>query len=475
MWAWSRRWTEAAIVDPDFRLMLETLADAVVAADRAGRIVYANPAAEKLLDWPRGALAGQPVTAIIPAHLRARHTAGFNRYRATWAPRVLGRAIRVAAARKGGAELRIELTLTAYRGGGGNELYLASLRPLSRQPQTESHPTPTRPLGEDPLGALLPLLKEAFEPEHVARRTVEALAVHFQATCAQLWLLDPETGDLRLLRPSLELAGLERPPAAISVEGDPGLLAEAARTRQPQLRRENLAALTLWAGQCGVPGLEAVQALPLVQGGALLGVLVHGGAAPLPEDLVRSLAVYASLVAGALQALHSAALTTRQQTALAQVEALRECNRAIAMGAAGPPLLQDLVRRAVELTGMDGSLLFRPEDQGWTVAASWGYRPPLEGMPVPDDEAILAAVLTGRRPWRSEAYASAAGALPALRQRGIRAVVAAPCIVRGMIAGVLALESRKAGRHLMEEDETRATAFAEQIAVVLEIERLRAS
>lgn len=455
--------------------MLETLADAVVAADRAGRIVYANPAAEKLLDWPRGSLAGQPVTAIIPAHLRARHTSGFNRYRATWAPRVLGRAIRVAAARKGGTELRIELTLTAYRGGGGNELYLASLRPLSRQPHAADRPVPSRPLPEDPFASLLPFLKEAFEPEQVARKTVEALAVHYQAAFAQLWVLEPETGTLRLQRPSLEIAGWERPPAAVSLETDPGILAEAARSRQPLLLRETLAEGAHWSGNAGAAGLEMLQVLPLVHRGVLLGVLLHGGTAPLPEDLSRSLALFTTLVAGALQALQGTGAAARQQAAEAQVEAHREILRAVAMGVAGHPLLQDLLRRAVKLTGLDGGLVLRPEHGGWGVAASWGYRPPLEGTRIPDDEEILTAVLTRREPCRSEAYSSAPGALGPLRRRGVRAVIGVPCLRRGTVAGVLVLDSRKTGRSLTDEEEHRAAAFAELIAVALEIEHRRST
>ena len=53
------------MIDLDFRQVLDTFADAVVAADGAGQIVYVNRAAEKLLGWPAAELVGPPLLAII--------------------------------------------------------------------------------------------------------------------------------------------------------------------------------------------------------------------------------------------------------------------------------------------------------------------------------------------------------------------------------------------------------------------------
>jgi protein-histidine pros-kinase len=50
--------------------ILESLPDAVVAADRDGRIVFVNALAEELFGYARSELIGQPVETIWPARVR---------------------------------------------------------------------------------------------------------------------------------------------------------------------------------------------------------------------------------------------------------------------------------------------------------------------------------------------------------------------------------------------------------------------
>lgn len=54
------------MADFDALSLLEALADPLLAADAEGRIVYANPAAERLLGFGRGELIGRPLDAILP-------------------------------------------------------------------------------------------------------------------------------------------------------------------------------------------------------------------------------------------------------------------------------------------------------------------------------------------------------------------------------------------------------------------------
>ena len=57
--------------------------DAVVVADRRGRIAYVNPAIHALLGHRPEALVGQPLTVLMPERLRHGHGTGFARYAAT--------------------------------------------------------------------------------------------------------------------------------------------------------------------------------------------------------------------------------------------------------------------------------------------------------------------------------------------------------------------------------------------------------
>ena len=60
--------------------ILEALPDAVVAANRDGRIVFVNPLAEQLFGYPRGELLGQPVQTLWPDRVRERYTRNMQLY-----------------------------------------------------------------------------------------------------------------------------------------------------------------------------------------------------------------------------------------------------------------------------------------------------------------------------------------------------------------------------------------------------------
>src|SRR5439155_26432602 len=108
----------------DCRRILHAFADAVVAADASGRIVYTNAAADRLLGWPPRELQHHHLTTIVPARLHDVHSAGFQRFLSTRTPRLIGRAVRVPALRKDGTEVEVELTLAQFDQDGG-DLFVA--------------------------------------------------------------------------------------------------------------------------------------------------------------------------------------------------------------------------------------------------------------------------------------------------------------------------------------------------------------
>ncbi|HZS36873.1 MAG TPA: PAS domain S-box protein [Polyangia bacterium] len=114
----------------DARLLLDALADPVVACDSSDHVVYLNATAEAVLGWPAGELTGQPIEVIVPARLRSVGGQTFYRYVAARTSALEARTVRAPARRRDGVEIEIEVTAAIVRGENGAELLVASMRPL---------------------------------------------------------------------------------------------------------------------------------------------------------------------------------------------------------------------------------------------------------------------------------------------------------------------------------------------------------
>jgi PAS domain S-box-containing protein len=126
----------AVTVGVDHRQVLDTLADAVVAADASNRIIYLNRAAETLLGWQADELIGRSLTVIQPERFRQAHLNGFQRFVATRVPHIVGNSIRVPALRWDGSEIDIELTIAALP-DGDTPVVVASLHDLRAHMELE--------------------------------------------------------------------------------------------------------------------------------------------------------------------------------------------------------------------------------------------------------------------------------------------------------------------------------------------------
>jgi PAS domain S-box-containing protein len=102
------------------RTVLDTVHDAYVAMDGAGRIVDWNEHAERLFGWPRDEVIGSTVAdTIIPPHFREMHLRGLEHYVATGEGPVLNKRIELSALHRDGQEFPVELTIGPVRHGGG--------------------------------------------------------------------------------------------------------------------------------------------------------------------------------------------------------------------------------------------------------------------------------------------------------------------------------------------------------------------
>jgi len=118
--------------------LLDHSLDAVIVADREGRIVTWNPKAEQLFGWSRDEVLGQSLAdTIVPPSLREAHRRGIAHYLATGEGPVLNRLIELSARRRDGTEIPVEIAITPVRLGGA-VIFSAFLRDISDRKRIEA-------------------------------------------------------------------------------------------------------------------------------------------------------------------------------------------------------------------------------------------------------------------------------------------------------------------------------------------------
>lgn len=112
-------WLAARIVD--------LAPDAVIFADREGRIVLWNAGAEAIFGFTAADALGQRMDFIIPERLRARHWDGWARVMETGVTRYGKELLAVPALHKSGKALSIEFSIALVRDAAGNILGPAAI------------------------------------------------------------------------------------------------------------------------------------------------------------------------------------------------------------------------------------------------------------------------------------------------------------------------------------------------------------
>jgi PAS domain S-box-containing protein len=125
-------WNEEALL-----AVLESVPDAVIAADANGTTVLLNRQAEDLFGYPRAELLGRPVEMLMPERFRARHVALRERYFADPRIRPMGAELELWGRRRDGNEFPVEISLSPLRTPAG-VLVTTTVRDISRRRDVES-------------------------------------------------------------------------------------------------------------------------------------------------------------------------------------------------------------------------------------------------------------------------------------------------------------------------------------------------
>ncbi|HEX2733601.1 MAG TPA: PAS domain S-box protein [Polyangiaceae bacterium] len=95
-----------------FRALLESAPDAMVIVDQHGKIVLVNSQTERLFDYPRRDLIGQPVEILVPDRFRGVHPEYRSRYFADPRTRAMGSGLELWGRRRNGTEFPVEISLS---------------------------------------------------------------------------------------------------------------------------------------------------------------------------------------------------------------------------------------------------------------------------------------------------------------------------------------------------------------------------
>src|SRR4051812_7411396 len=101
-----------------FRSIFGAHPDAMLLVDATGAIVMCNPAAEALLGYSADELSTMSVDALVPHGIRGRHASYRAAYGQAPRPRPMGDQTDLAALRKDGSEVRVEIALSPLQDHG---------------------------------------------------------------------------------------------------------------------------------------------------------------------------------------------------------------------------------------------------------------------------------------------------------------------------------------------------------------------
>jgi PAS domain S-box-containing protein len=179
-----RKRIEEALIEGEGRkaAILKSALDCVITIDHEGKILDFNPAAEHTFGYQSEDVVGKHMAElIIPPHLRSHHEAGFARYLETGCSSMLGKRIEISGMRADGAEIPVELTITAI-GEVPKPTFTAFIRDLTERKDAEAALRETVRSKEESLALLDTLLSTApigfafHTPDLVYQRINESLA-----------------------------------------------------------------------------------------------------------------------------------------------------------------------------------------------------------------------------------------------------------------------------------------------------------
>jgi len=108
----------------------DSIVNAVLSLDAAGRITHFNPAAERTFGYPAEGALGEPFLELLPPEVHATYRQQVDRLLSDETAHHAGRTVELRGLRRDGTEFPLELCLVTWRTAPGS-LYSAIVRDIS--------------------------------------------------------------------------------------------------------------------------------------------------------------------------------------------------------------------------------------------------------------------------------------------------------------------------------------------------------
>ncbi len=247
--------------DFGFGELFDLVTEAVIVADsRSGKIQLWNESATRMFGFSRQEAVGMPVSLLVPEELRKSHRAGIERFAAEGTIQLTppGTTVEVPALCRDGAQIWVELSLTALR-GDNDRMALALIRDVTDRRNAQDELQRANQALRDfvavaahdlrapaaMIASGVQLLRELLDGREMAAETVELTELVERQARAQLSLIEDllDTASLDagsvVVRPetvsvseAISAAATGRPDVETSVPSDLACLADPRHVRR---------------------------------------------------------------------------------------------------------------------------------------------------------------------------------------------------------------------------------------------------
>ena len=117
-----------------YRLITESVSDAIVTTDESGTIVYTNPAVERIFGHTSKELRGADLDVLMPERFRAAHHRGMTDYVETGRRRLDWHELELTGLSRDGSELDLEVSFGEFLGPEGRR-FIGTIRDVTERQQ----------------------------------------------------------------------------------------------------------------------------------------------------------------------------------------------------------------------------------------------------------------------------------------------------------------------------------------------------